>query len=84
MTETVQRLAKLRAEFTRFKAPDAQELAMPADEVKQLVSEIRTEGKALVEQLQGLAKAGKEPNLVTEITSKLERTLGKLRSQGSN
>ena len=84
MTETVQRLAKLRAEFSRLKAPDPQELAMPGEEVKQLVTEIRAEGKALVEQLQGLAKSGKEPGLVTELTGRLERSLGKLRSQASN
>jgi hypothetical protein len=84
MTDTVQRLAKLRAEFTRLKAPDAYELAISGDELKKLLSEIRAEGRALVEQLQALAKAGKEPGLVTEITGRLERTLGRLKDQDAN
>lgn len=84
MSDTVQRLAKLRTEFNRLKAPDAYELAMSADELKRLLGEIRAEGRALVEQLQALAKAGKEPGLVTEITGRLERTLGRLKSQDTN
>ena len=84
MSDTVQRLAKLRAEFNRLKAPDAYELAMSADELKRLLSEIRAEGRALVEQLQALAKTGKEQGLVTEITGRLEKTLGRLKEQDSN
>lgn len=84
MSDVVQRLAKLRAEFSRLKAPDAYELAMSADELRRLQAEIRAEGRALVEQLQNLAKTGKEPGLVTEITGRLERTLGRLKSQESN
>ena len=84
MSDTVQRLAKLRVEFNRLKAPDPYELAMSADELKKLLAEIRAEGRALVEQLQALAKAGKEPGLVTEITGRLERTLGRLRAQDTN
>ncbi len=76
-----QRLAKLRSEFSRLKAPDADELAMSPEELKRLQAEIRTEGRALIEQLQALAKAGKEPGLVNEIAGRLERTLGKLKAQ---
>ena len=83
MSETAQRLARLRAEFGRLKAPEADELAMSADEVRKLQTEIRTEGRALVEQLQALAKTGREQALVTEIAGRLERTLGKLKSQES-
>ncbi len=81
MNDTVQRLARLRAEFSRLKAPDPYELPMSPEELKKLQAEIRVEGRALVEQLQALAKAGREPGLVTEIAGRLERTLGKLRSQ---
>ncbi len=81
MTETSQRLARLRSEFTRLKAPDPSELAMSGDELRKLLSEIRLEGRALVEQLQVLAKTGREPGLVSEITGRLERTLGRLKSQ---
>jgi hypothetical protein len=84
MSDTVQRLARLRTEFTRLKAPDAYELALSADELKRLLAEIRSEGRALVDQLQALAKAGKEPVLVTEIAGRLERTLGKLKEQESD
>jgi hypothetical protein len=84
MSETAQRLAKLRADFNRLKAPDAEELAMSGEEVKKLLTEIRNEGRALVEQLQALAKSGKEPGLVTELTGRLERTLGRLKSQESS
>jgi hypothetical protein len=83
MSDTAQRLAKLRAEFTRLKAPDAEELPMSTDEVRRLLSEIRSEGRALVDQLQALAKSGKEPGVVTEITGRLERTLGRLKEQES-
>ena len=83
MSETAQRLARLRAEFGRLKAPEADELAMSADEVRKLQTEIRTEGRALVEQLQTLAKTGREQALVTEIAGRLERTLGKLKAQDS-
>jgi hypothetical protein len=81
MSDTVQRLAKLRSEFTRLKAPDPGELPMSATEVKQLVAEIRSESRALIEQLQVLAKSGREPGLVSEITGRLERTLVKLKQQ---
>lgn len=54
---------------------------MSGEELKKLLSEIRSEGRALVEQLQSLAKTGKEPGVVTEITNRLERTLGRLKSQ---
>jgi hypothetical protein len=81
MSDTVQRLAKLRAEFNRLKAPDAYELAMSAEDLRKLLAEIRAEGRALVEQLQALAKAGKEPGVVSEITGRLERTLSRLKSQ---
>lgn len=81
MTDTAQRLAKLRSEFNRLKAPDADQLAMSGEELKKLLGEIRAEGRALVEQLQALAKAGKEPGLVSEIAGRLERTLGRLKSQ---
>ena len=84
MSETAQRLAKLRADFNRLKAPDAEDLAMSGEEVKRLLTEIRNEGRALVEQLQALAKSGKEPGLVTELTGRLERTLGRLKSQESS
>lgn len=84
MSDTAHRLARLRAEFNRLKAPDAYQLAMSAEELKQLLSEIRSEGRALVEQLQALSKAGKEPGLVSEIAGRLERTLGRLKSQGNN
>ena len=84
MTDTVQRLAKLRTEFNRLKAPDGYELAMSGDELRKLLTEIRAEGRALVEQLQALAKAGKEPGLVSEITGRLERTLGRLKEQDAN
>jgi hypothetical protein len=83
MSETAQRLAKLRAEFGRVKAPDAEELAMSTDEARRLQAEIRTEGRALVEQLQVLAKSGQELDLVSEIAGRLERTLGKLKAQES-
>lgn len=81
MSDTVQRLAKLRSEFNRLRAPDPGELAMSASEVKQLVAEIRAESRALIEQLQALAKSGKEPGLVNEITGRLERTLVKFKEQ---
>ncbi len=81
MSDTVQRLAKLRSEFNRLKAPDPCELAISTDEVKRLLAEIRVESRALIEQLQVLAKSGKEPGLVSEITGRLERTLGKLKQQ---
>jgi hypothetical protein len=81
MSDTAQRLARLRAEFNRLKAPDAYELAMSADELKRLLTEIRTEGRALVDQLQAFAKAGKDPGVVTEIAGRLERTLGRLKEQ---
>jgi hypothetical protein len=84
MSDTAQRLAKLRNEFSRLKAPDADELAMSSDEVRRLQAEIRSEGRALVDQLQALAKTGKEPGLVNEITGRLERTLGKLKAQDNN
>ncbi len=84
MSETAQRLARLRAEFNRLKAPEAYELAMSAEELKKLLTEIKTEGRALIEQLQALAKSGKEPGLVTELTGRLERTLGRLKAQESN
>lgn len=84
MSDTAQRLAKLRAEFNRLKAPEPSELALSAEEVKKLLTEIKTEGRALVEQLQALAKSGKEPELVSEIASRLERTLGRLKSQETN
>ncbi len=83
-SDTVQRLARLRAEFNRLKAPDAYELAMSAEELKKLLAEIRAEGRALIEQLQALAKSGKEAGLVTEITGRLERTLGRLKAQDNN
>jgi hypothetical protein len=83
MSETAQRLAKLRSEFSRLKAPDPSELAMSSDELKKLLGEIRSEGRALVEQLQVLAKSGKEQEVVTEITGRLERTLGRLKGQGT-
>jgi len=38
----------------------------------------------LIEQLQALAKSGKEAGLVTEITGRLERTLGRLKAQDNN
>jgi len=76
-----QRLAKLRSEFSRLKAPDPDELAMSPEELKRLQAEIRSEGRALVEQLQALAKSGKEPGLVNEIAGRLERTLGRLKAQ---
>jgi hypothetical protein len=81
MTDTSQRLAKLRNEFSRLKAPDPGELAMSADELRRLLGEIRTEGRALIEQLQALAKTGKESALVSEIAGRLERTLGRLKDQ---
>jgi len=81
MSDTGQRLAKLRAEFSRLKAPDAEELELPPEEVRRLQNEIRAEGRALIEQLQALAKSGKEPGLVSELTTRLERTLGKLKAQ---
>jgi hypothetical protein len=81
MSDTAQRLTKLRTEFSRLKAPDASELAMSADEIRRLQGEIRAEGRALVDQLQVLAKTGKEPGLVNEITGRLERTLGRLKGQ---
>ncbi|MHC1769506.1 MAG: hypothetical protein AB9869_35350 [Verrucomicrobiia bacterium] len=83
MSDTVQRLSKLRSEFSRLKAPDPYELAMSADEAKRLVAEIRVESRALIEQLQALAKSGKEPGLVNELTGRLERTLGKFKQQDS-
>lgn len=83
MTETAQRLAKLRSEFNRLKAPDASELAMSTDELRKLMGEIKNEGRALIEQLQVLAKSGKEPGLISEIAGRLERTLGRLKSQDS-
>jgi hypothetical protein len=84
MSDTAQRLARLRTEFNRLKAPDPSELAMSADELRKLLGEIRAEGRALVEQLQVLAKSGKEPELVTEITGRLERTLGRVKGQGAS
>ena len=84
MTDTVQRLAKLRTEFTRLKAPDAYELAMSGDELRKLLSEIRAEGRALVEQLQALVKSGKELGAVSEIAGRLERSLGQLKDQDAN
>jgi hypothetical protein len=83
MSDIVQRLAKLRGEFTRLKAPEY-ELAMSGEELKKLLGEIRAEGRALVEQLQSLAKSGKEPGLVNELTGRLERTLGRLKAQDSH
>jgi hypothetical protein len=83
MTDTVQRLAKLRNEFNRLKAPDPSELAMSADELRRLLGEIRAEARSLIEQLQVLAKNGKEPGLVSEIAGRLERTLGRLKDQDS-
>jgi hypothetical protein len=83
-SDTAQRLARLRAEFNRLKAPEPYELALPADELKRLLMEIRTEGRALIEQLQALAKSGKEPGVVSEITGRLERTLGRLKAQENN
>ena len=83
-SDTVQRLAKLRAEFNRLKAPDPAEVAMSAEELKKLLSEIRAESRALLEQLQSLARSGKEPALVTEIAGRLERTLGRLKAQDTN
>ena len=80
-SDTVQKLSRLRTEFNRLKGPDARELAMSAEELRQLLAEIRAEGRALVEQLLALAKAGHEPALVTEIADKLERTLGKVKEQ---
>lgn len=84
MSDTTQRLSKLRSEFSRLKPPDPEELAMSTDELRQLVGEIKSESRALIEQLQLLAKTGKEPGLVSEITGRLERTLGKLKEQDSN
>jgi hypothetical protein len=84
MSDTAQRLARLRAEFNRLKAPEPSELALSAEELKRLLTEIKTEGRALIEQLQALAKSGKEPDLVSEITGRLERTLGRLKTQASN
>jgi hypothetical protein len=83
-SDTAQRLARLRAEFNRLKAPDHYELALSAEELKRLLTEIKTEGRALVEQLQALAKSGKEPALVSEIAGRLERTLGRLKAQDNN
>lgn len=80
-TDTVQRLAKLRTEFNRLKAPDPSDLPMSGEELKRLLTEIRAEGRALVEQLQALAKTGKEHGAVTEIAGRLERTLVRLKSQ---
>ncbi len=84
MSDTVQRLAKLRSEFNRLKAPDPFDLALSEDEVRKLQTEIRSEGRALVEQLQALAKQGREPGLVNEITGRLERTLVKLKEQDAD
>jgi hypothetical protein len=81
MSDTAQRLAKLRTEFNRLKAPDPNELAMSADELRKLLGEIRVESRALIDQLQVLAKAGREPGLVSEITGRLERTIGRLKAQ---
>jgi len=81
MSDMVQRLAKLRAEFARLKAPDAEDLAMSNEELRRLLSEIRSEGRVLIEQLQTLAKSGKEPGFVTEMAGRLERTLARLKDQ---
>ncbi|MFO1499989.1 MAG: hypothetical protein U1G07_16620 [Verrucomicrobiota bacterium] len=81
MSDTVQRLAKLRTEFTRLKAPEADELSMSTEELKRLLVEIRAESRALIEQLVSLAKTGKEPGLVTETIGRLERTLNRVKAQ---
>ena len=83
MSDTAQRLAKLRTELNRLKTPDASELAMSAEELRKLLGEIRVEGRALIDQLQALAKTGREPGLVIEITGRLERTLVKVKEQES-
>jgi hypothetical protein len=80
-TETAKKLAKLRTEFTRLKAPDPQELAMSANELKSLLGEIKRDGRALIDQLQVLYKAGQEPGLVNDVIVRLERTLGQVKSQ---
>ena len=84
MTDTAQRLAKLRAELNRLKAPDASELAMSGEELRKLLGEIRVEGRALIDQLQALAKSGREAALVSEITGRLERTLVKVKEQDTD
>lgn len=81
MSDTAQRLSRLRSEFNRLKAPEASELAMSSEELGRLLGEIRVEGRALIEQLQVLARSGKEPGLVSEITGRLEKTLGRLKEQ---
>jgi hypothetical protein len=83
-SDTSKRLAKLRTEFTRLKAPDPQELAMSSGEVKALITEIKRDGRALIDQLQVLSKAGQEPGLVHDVLSRLERTLGQVKSQDSD
>jgi hypothetical protein len=80
-TDTSKRLAKLRSEFTRLKAPNPQELAMSANEVKALLGEIKRDGRALIDQLQVLSKAGQEQGLVNDVINSLERTLGQVKSQ---
>jgi hypothetical protein len=80
-SDTSKRLAKLRTEFTRLKAPDPQELAMSTSEMRALLTEIKRDGRALIDQLQVLSKAGQEPGLVIDVINRLERTLGEVKSQ---
>jgi hypothetical protein len=74
-------LAKLRSEFNRLKAPEPRELAMSAAELKVLLTEIKHDSRALIDQLQALAKAGQEPGLVSDVIGRLERTLGQVKAQ---